>query len=552
MSPEKLLNQAHSHQKEGRIGEAAIAFEKLSSLYPSYPPVLNDLGVAYLQLGRFKEGIKALQKSINLDPKQPMIFFNLGKAYQSLGNFDAAIDAYNQVTKIQPLFVDAYYNKGLCLNHLEIYSEAITCFDHGIEIHPKSPQLLNAKGISSYLSGNYSDAKITFQEALKLWQQSPEIHNNLGLALHKLNRFEEALESYKTALSFNSSYTDAYLNRGLTLQAMQKPLEALEAYNKCLLIDPNHSDANWNKALVKIFLGEYKEGWELYEWRWKSYSKKWAREYKAPLWTGNETIQNKSILIYPEQGFGDFIQFYRYIDNLQKLGAKIILEVPNPLINLISDQNGDVLIIKPGEKTPLFDFQCPIMSLPRAFKTCLDSIPNNLPYLAVNKEKLEEWKQKLGSKTKPRIGIAWSGAKGQANDHNRSTKLEKLLPLFELPFEFHSLQKEVRLEDESSLPLCSIQDHRHELKDFSDTAALIENMDLVISVDTSIAHLSGALNKKLFVLLAFNGDYRWLQNRNDSPWYPSAKILRQEEIGNWDSLIQKLIKEPDLLITLKS
>ena len=541
LSPEELLKQAQLLQKAGRLQEATIAFEKLKSLYPKFPPILNDLAILYLQQGKFNEGRQLLEKSLQLDPKQPMAFYNLGKAYQNQGKFNEASNAYKQVTKIQPQFADAHFSRGVCLHFLERFAESIVCFDDVIRIHPSAVHAHNAKGISSYHAGNYSDALVALQKALSFNQQSSEIYNNLGLAYHKLNQFNAALENYNLALTINPNYADAYSNRGLTYQALKNTTEALKDYGKCLQIDPNHPDANWNKALIKIQLGEYQEGWALYEWRWQSFSKKWARHYQQPLWLGESSIKDKTILIYPEQGYGDFIQFCRYIPMLLELGAKIILETPAPLMALVASSfEGNIQIIESGKKLPTFDVQCPIMSLPLAFKTILENIPSTFPYLKADPNKVQLWQEKLGEKTKPRIGLVWSGSTWHKNDHNRSIQFEKLLSLLELPFEFHSLQKEIRGQDQALFNKSSIQNHQQDLRDFSDTAALIDLMDAVVSVDTAVAHLTGALGKKLFILLPSNPDYRWMPDRKDSPWYTSAELFRQSLIGDWTQIIEKL------------
>lgn len=542
LSPEQLLQQSQSLQQAGRFEEAALGFEKLQKLYPKFPPILNDLAILYLQQGRFKDGAELLEKSLRLDSKQPLIYFNLGRAYQAQEKFQKAADAFRQTVKLRPDFIDAYFNEAYALFCLEQFDQASILFQHLASITPNSAPTMNALGISLYHSGKYKEALNQLQKALNLNQASPEIYNNIGLALHKLNRFEEAIEHYSKAITLNQNYADAISNRGLTLQSMRKIHDALRDFNKSIEINPSHADAHWNRSLLNILSGNFEEGWQEYEWRWKSYSKKWARTFKQALWLGNESLESKTIYIYPEQGLGDFIQFCRYIPMLSEQGAEVILESPSPLIGLALSLHGNIKVIKSGEHTPHFDYQCPIMSLPLAFKTTLDTIPKHTPYLYTDKEKLNSWNKLLGIKKLPRVGLAWSGAKGQANDHNRSMRLESLLPLLELPYEFHSLQKEVRPEDESTLNQTSIVDHRTDLVDFADTAALIECMDLVIAVDTSIAHLAGALNKELFILLAFNADYRWLLNRDDCPWYPNAHLIRQHQIGEWGAPIEELFE----------
>jgi tetratricopeptide (TPR) repeat protein len=542
LSPEQLLERSQWLKEAGRLEEATLGFEKLQKLYPKFPPILNDLGILYLHKGRFKEGVELLEKSLRIDSKQPFISFNLGRALLAQGKFKEAAHLFHHTKKLKPEFTEAYFNEAYALFCLEKFEESQVLFQHLVSLNPNSVEAINGLGISLYHSGKYNEALKHLKIALNINSQSSEIHNNIGLALHKLNHFEEAIEHFSKAIALTPMYADAISNRGLTFQSMRKVDDALKDFNNAITINPNHADAQWNKSLLEIMIGNFQEGWLGYEWRWKSYSKKWARTFKEPLWLGQESLKGKTIYIYPEQGFGDFIQFCRFVPMLLKLDAQVILEAPPLLTSLALSLKGNIKIIKSGELAPYFDYQCPMMSLPLAFKTTLDTIPQQVPYLFAYKEKKETWNTWLGIKKLPRIGLAWSGAKGQANDHNRSMKLENLLPLLELPFEFHSLQKEIRAEDEIFLEKSLIKNHRDNLNDFSDTAALAENMDLVISVDTSIAHLAGALNKQLFVLLAFNADYRWLLNNDQCPWYPNATLLRQSKIGDWGGPINDLIK----------
>ena len=298
------------------------------------------------------------------------------------------------------------------------------------------------------------------------------------------------------------------------------------------------ANAYWNKSLVELTLGNYEQGWKLFEWRWKSFSKKCVREFSESLWLGDFSISGKTVLIYSEYGLGDVIQFCRYIKMIKDLGATVILEVDSPLVSLLSTLKTDVTIIEECSSLPAIDFQCPMMSLPLAFKTTVESIPSDIPYLFVDVDKQRVWKERLGTKTKKRIGFVCSGSTIHKDDTKRSVPLHLLKPLLDLPFEFHLLQKEIRSDDEAFLAENSqIQTHQEDLIDFSDTAALIKEMDLVISVDTSVAHLAGALGCPVWILIAWKPDWRWLLDRTDSPWYPTATLFRQPEMGSWESVI---------------
>ena len=288
--------------------------------------------------------------------------------------------------------------------------------------------------------------------------------------------------------------------------------------------------------------GEFEEGWKLYEWRRQNKDfKKNYKVYDSPLWLGKESLQNKTLLVESEQGFGDIIQFCRYIPMLLKLNARVILEIPKTLTSIIKTITGNFLVLEKGQALTYFDYHIPIMSLPLAFKTTIHNIPTSVPYLFSDKTKKEYWNKKLGKKTQPRIGLVWSGSASHTNDKNRTILLKYLEPIVKLPFEFHSLQKEIREYDQTTLfEFKQIHQHQNELNDFADTAALIEEMDLIISVDTSVAHLAGALGKDVYILLPYHPDYRWLLNRKDSPWYPTCTLFRKSKIDDWSDVVLEI------------
>ena len=293
--------------------------------------------------------------------------------------------------------------------------------------------------------------------------------------------------------------------------------------------------------------GQFAQGWQEYEWRWKkegTIKTAGFRNFPQPLWLGAEPLRNKTILLYGEQGLGDTIQFCRYMSLVAKFGAKVILEVQRPLVKLLKNLEGVSHIIAKGDTVPAFDYQCPLLSLPLAFKTELNTIPPAAKNITSDNEKNSKWQSKLGGKSKPRVGLVWSGSTGHKNDHNRSLTLTELLPHLPSNVDYVCLQKELRDIDKVALEKNShIQFYGDALEDFTDTAALCDLMDVVISVDTSVAHLAGTLRKPTWVLLPYSPDWRWLLDRDDSPWYPSAKLYRQEKIGNWNGVLEKLMRD---------
>ena len=343
-------------------------------------------------------------------------------------------------------------------------------------------------------------------------------------------------------MEIKPDYAEPYNNIGNVFLAHVDLEAAINNYEKAISIKPDYAEPYLNKSLLKLLMGEYLEGWKLYEWRWKNKPQiNTLRAYPQPLWLGNDSILHKTLLIYPEQGIGDYIQFIRYAVLAEQLGAKVVLEVPSSLLTLCSTLKGHPILIEEGKTLPSFDYHCPVMSLPLALKTSIESISEQIPYLYVDDQRMRRWSEKLGNKSVTRIGLVWSGSTLHKNDHNRSLLLNQLASLLELPFEYHSLQKEVReIDIKTLIDFPKINQHQDDLMDFSDTAALINEMDLVISVDTAVAHLSGALGKKTFILLPYSPDFRWMLDRADSDWYPTATLFRQPSAGDWVSVISEI------------
>jgi hypothetical protein len=368
--------------------------------------------------------------------------------------------------------------------------------------------------------------------------------------------FDEAIQSYQKALSINPSYLDAYCNLGITYRDLTFYVKALDCFNLALSVDSNFSSARFNKSLALLSLGDLKNGFLEYEWRWESKNQKGSkRVFQNPLWLGDESLLNKTILIYGEQGLGDMIQFCRYIEMLASLGANIVLEVPSSLHQLMKSLKGVSQVVTTGEILPYFDYQCPMMSLPLAFKTELATIPAKIPYLSAPEEKKQYWQRHLGSHSKLRVGLVWSGGVRLDRpelwtvNNRRNIPLQKLTQLQHPKIQFYSLQKgdaaesELRELRENNWAGPDILDFTGDLIDFADTAALIDNLDLIISVDTSIVHLAGALGKPVWVLNRYDSCWRWLIDRNDSPWYPTLKLYRQESYGNWDGVIIEICND---------
>ena len=508
-------NYAEAHFNKGitlhkltHFEEALASFQVVIALDVNYVEAYYNQGNAFHELKQFEDALRSYDQAIVLRPQYADAFYSRGNAFYALKRLERALSSYNQAIAFRPNYANAYYNRGNLLNDLKRFNEAIASYDQALTINP----------------------------------QFAESYSNRGCSLQEQQRFEEALISYDHAIALNPNYAEAYFNRGCTLQKLKRLDEALNHYEKVITIKPQYADAHFNKSFIKILLGDYEEGWRLYEWRWKSHGfTSQLKHSPQPVWLGEQSLKNKTIVIYPEQGFGDYIQFIRYAPKLEQLGARVILEVPVLLMPVVSTLEGQFTFFEKGKELPDFDYHCPVMSLPHAFKTTVDTIPNQVPFFNVNLVKKQTWQARLGEKSQRRVGLVWSGSTQHKNDHNRSIPIHLFQSLFNMPVVFHCLQKEIREDDTAFLASQNnIHNHIEFLDDFSDTAALIDAMDLVISVDTSVAHLAGALGKETWILLPYSPDYRWMLETSDSPWYPTAKLFRQSAIGEWGSAINDI------------
>ena len=498
--------------KELKLFDAAVSsYDKAIALLPKFAEAYFNRGNALKELNLLDEAVTSYNKAIDLKPGYAEAYYNRANAFMKLGQIDTAVTSYDQVIVLRPHYAEAYCNKGVALLDLKQLQAAAACFDTAITLNP-----------------NYAVA-----------------YSNRGIALKALGQLDTALSSYDKAIALDPNFVDAYSNRGQLLQDLKQLEAAASDFDAAIALNPNHAEAHFNKSLLLLLNGDFANGWKLYEWRWRVPSfLSPRRNFKEPLWLGAESLEGKTILLYAEQGLGDTIQFCRYAKQVSALGAKVLMEVPKPLFELLRSLDGVSNLIPSGAPLPEFDYQCPLLSLPLAFKTSLDTIPLNQNYLHVDPHKVADWANKLGTKTKRRIGLVWSGNAMHKNDYNRSILLFDLIGKLPQAFEYISLQKEVREIDREILQATpNLRHFGSELHSFTDTAALCELMDVVISVDTSVAHLSSALGKETWVLLPYVPDWRWLLVNEDSPWYPSAKLYRQTHLSDWTSVISSVSED---------
>ncbi|HZR76196.1 tetratricopeptide repeat protein [Bradyrhizobium sp.] len=455
-----------------------------------------------------------------------------------------AIGFLTRAVKANPRSFDAVSNLGLAFHGAGRLAEAVAQYRNALALAPRHPEILYNLGNAYLAQDRIDDALTSYDEALAQKPSHTGAWVNRGNTLLRFNRPADALASYDKALATMPSHPQILTNRGHALRRLNRPQEALADFAAALSKAPEFPEAHFEMALARMTLGDFDAGWKQYEWRWKTgaFADK-RRAFRQPPWLGDAPLAGKTILLHAEQGFGDTIQFIRYAPLLVERGARAICEVQPELVSLLSQFEG-VEVIAKGGKLPAFDLHCPLLSLPLAFGTRLETIPAATPYLAAPASRIAHWRDRLGQRA-PRAGFVWSGSTAHKNDANRSIPLARLASFFEeLPLACVSLQREMREADRLVLQrLPDLTDLGAELSDFSDTAAVISLLDVVVSVDTAVAHLAGSLGKQVLILLPHAADFRWLRERHDTPWYPTAKLLRQPSFGDWDSVIAGLADE---------
>jgi tetratricopeptide (TPR) repeat protein len=492
--------------QRGAFADAVPLIERLIGRDPNSSEAHNNLGVALQRLNRPADAVRHFEKAIELEPDRPETHYNLGRAQQVLGRPGRARECYERAVALRPDYAEAHNTLGVLLapNDPE---QALACFRRALAARP-----------------HYADA-----------------HNNMGIALQELGRHEEAAASYRRVFVFKPDHADAYNNLGLSLRDLNRHEDAIGCFEIAQAIKPDHVDAHVNEALVRLALGDYTNGWKKYTWRLLTANfSKGKKRPQQPLWLDQWDIAGKTILLHGEQGLGDTIQFSRYVPLVAQRGAKVVLAVQRPLTALMAGLQGASVVRGQGDPVPWFDGFCPLPTLPLAFRTTVESIPAAMPYLSAPADRIAKWRPIVDALARPRVGLVWT--RGGSPHDRRSLPLRLLLPLLELQdIQFVALQKEVPDGEAALLRSTGVPSFLGErLADLADTAAIIAMLDLVITIDTSIGHVAGALGKPIWMLLPFSADWRWLRYRNDSPWYPTARLFRQAAPGDWPSAVTQV------------
>ena len=574
--PAILYDQAIKLHQAGRLHEATSLYHHLLGIDPRHSGVHHMLGVIAGQQGRPVEAVAQIRLAIALNPNIPLYFQNLaiaceqtrdmagaaaawndyGLKLQLEKNFTAAIEAARKALALDRHHFGAHCNLGAALHSLGRHEEAIAWLIDTVIKFPDLPDGHLNLGNALMAVGRLDDALKSYRRALDISPDYAEVHSNYGLCLSQLGDLKSSESALKSGLEIKPNHPGLHVNLGNTMMQQQRLGDSVAAHRAALRLKPDLPIAHWNLALALLASGQYREGWAEYEWRWK-----WSgfsephRGFRQPVWNGETPSQiGGSVLVTSEQGYGDTIQFCRYLPMLVAVGHKIIFEVQEPLHSLLAAnfESANIAVI-PRADTPLcvycdpeFSAHVALMSLPHHFRTDLDTIPADIPYLKPDPDRVSVWQRRLGRRVKRpkpvlRVGLVWAGRPEHSRDRERSIPPELLQPLADVEgVSYYSLQKgtDERIQPEGLN--CRVLGP--DLEDFNDTAAVISCMDLIITVDTAVAHLAGSLGREVWVLLAHAPDWRWMLSRTNSPWYPTVRLFRQTEPRTWHPVIQKVQK----------
>jgi len=494
---------------------------------------------AHFRDSRLDEAAALLREAIEADPRCGDALEGLAYIAGRQGDANAAADYFERALASLPATAARWHDAGLANQAAGRHARALACFDEALALSPRAVATLHAAARSASEIEDHERAARVLTTVRDLEPRAWQSHYNLGRALGLAGRYEEEIVAYRRAIELDPKAVVAYINLGVALRDLHRFDEALRMFKKAVQLDPDHPGARTNRAQTNLLLGQFEHGWREYEWRWKD-GEQVLPSWPNP-WRGELPVAGKTIHVFNEQGFGDTLQFVRYVDWLTASGARVVLRVQDALLELLSDYRGAAAVIGESEPLPPFDLHCPLLSLPFALAAHRAPIPADIPYLHADAAKRAGWRERLAAtKGRLRVGVAWSGNTGNLNGRHRSTSLEAWQPVFDAFAEcasFVSLVKDVRAEELAVLRNASVLDVSEDLHTFAETAALIAELDLVISVDTAVAHLAGALGKPVWVLLSYTPDWRWGLERSDTPWYPGARLIRQPARGDWASVM---------------
>jgi tetratricopeptide (TPR) repeat protein len=581
-----ILEAGLRHQRAGQLAQAKAVYIQVLKVNPTQADALHLLGLLAHQVGQHRIAVETISRAVEIEPDIALYRSSLGNALKALGRLDEALETYTIAIRLKPDFAEGHYNLGTALLALGRIEDAAAAYGSAIDLNPDFAEAHYNLGIILLQLGRMEPASSAFRRAIRGAPEHAGAYANLGKTLQELGRWEEALAAYdaavrirpyfaeahtnrgnilkalgrldeaatahNTAIRLKPDFAEAHFNLGNTLKAQGRVGEAIHAYGNAVRWRPDFAEAHVNLGIERLLSGDFARGWADYEWRLRGARHPLQpRLFSQRQWRG-EALSGRTILLHAEQGLGDTIQFCRYAPLVAARGGCVILEVPRPLLALLSSLAGVTRLIAAGDPLPDFDVHCSLMSLPLAFGTDFGAIPAQTPYLSAKSDKISLWRARLGAKTKRRVGLVWSGGLRPDQPELHAVNARRNIPfqligrLNHLDIDFVSLQKGEPAESEwlglreLIWPRGNLVDAAPDIDDFDDTAGLIEALDLLISVDTSTAHLAAAMGKPVWLLNRFDSCWRWLENRDDSPWYPSLRLFRQTAPGDWPGVMQRV------------
>lgn len=563
---------------QGKLDEAAANYERALQLWPTFANAHCNLANIHKEQGKLDQAEAGYRHALKLSPHLPDAHNNLGTTLVEQGRLEEAEACYRQAVLLRPDFLEALNSLGDVLREQRRFEEALAICQHLLRLRPDYAEAYNTIGNTLKDQDKLEDALAQYQQALRLKPDMAQVHVNVGLVLALQGKPEEALESYRRSLYYKPNYAEAYNGMGTVLRDQGKMQESLVCYQKAVQLKPDYAEAHWNGALSYLALGNFEQGWPEYEWRWRCREfRKHKKDFPRPRWDGGD-LRGRTILLHSEQGLGDTIQFIRYAALVKERGGHVIVQCQKRLMKLLAGCAGIDKLVPEGAELPHFDVHASLLSLPAILRTTFDTIPARVPYLTADPALVEDWRQEIAKSEKRlmaeskeqravsqnntvagsplsvlrsplKIGIAWQGNPEHKSDRERSIALGQFAPLARLEgVRLFSLQKGPGVDQlEAAGKHLGIIDLGSRLDEesgpFMDTAAVMQSLDLVIASDSAVGHLAGASGVPIWLVLAFVPDWRWMMDRDDSPWYPTMRLFRQKRMGDWGEVFERIVRE---------
>ncbi|HEY2411301.1 MAG TPA: tetratricopeptide repeat protein [Pirellulaceae bacterium] len=540
----EALAAAIEHHQGGRLRNAEQLYREIIAIDPSAGDAWHLLGLVAYQEGNQVGAVQYIQRALQLNPNFAEAHYNLGNALFRLGELEASIASYRRALALGLSIATAHYYLGIALYRIGKKSDAATAFRRAIELKPDYAEAYSDLGTTFKDEAKFDDAVASYRRALELKPNYAEAESNLGVALHKRGDWDEAVAAFGRAIAINAGLAEAHYNLGLLLQEQGKLGEADASYCEAIRLQPELAEANYCHSTLKLLQGDFENGWPGFEWRWKTKQMPW-REFSQPRWDGR-SLGDRTILLHAEQGFGDTFHFFRYVALVKERNpaATVVVECQRRLERLLVRCPGIDRLIGEGDELPRFDVHCPLLSLPGIFNSNIETIPAEVPYLFTDPELVQEWRERLRTCVGFRVGVNWKGRSGHGEFQKRNIPLELIAQLAEIPgIVLVNLNRDEGREElaKASVPFVDLGANFDAVHGaYMDTTAVMMNLDLIITSDTSIPHLAGAIGSPVWLAVLHIPDWRWLLDRSDSPWYPTMRLFRQKSPGDWKGVFSEI------------